>query len=187
MLFLNYYLFICNAIYLLFNTLKHVEDKADFDYLFKEYYPQLYYYAFHLINNMEASKDIASDAFEFIWTNYAKIDKTTAKSYLYVYVRNKCIDYLRHQNVHEQYVQLYIKLTESYTETEYKEYDERMMRIHKAISTLTAHTRHILEECYVRRKKYQEVADELNISVSAVRKHIVKALSVLRKEFAKKE
>lgn len=48
-------------------------------------------------------------------------------------------------------------------------------------------TRHILEECYVRRKKYQEVADELNISVSAVRKHIVKALSVLRKEFAKKE
>lgn len=117
-----------------------MEDKADFDYLFKEYYPQLYYYAFHLINNMEASKDIASDAFEFIWTNYAKIDKTTAKSYLYVYVRNKCIDYLRHQNVHEQYVQLYIKLTESYTETEYKEYDERMMRIHKAISTLTAHT-----------------------------------------------
>ena len=164
-----------------------MEDKADFDYLFKEYYPQLYYYAFHLINNMEASKDIASDAFEFIWTNYAKIDKTTAKSYLYVYVRNKCIDYLRHQNVHEQYVQLYIKLTESYTETEYKEFDERMMRIHKAISTLTAHTRHILEECYVRRKKYQEVADELNISVSAVRKHIVKALSVLRKEFAKKE
>lgn len=38
--------------------LKHVEDKADFDFLFKEYYPQLYYYAFHLINNMEASKDI---------------------------------------------------------------------------------------------------------------------------------
>ena len=49
--------------------LKHVEDKADFDFLFKEYYPQLYYYAFHLINNMEASKDIVSDAFEFIWAN----------------------------------------------------------------------------------------------------------------------
>ena len=72
--------------------LKHVEDKADFDFLFKEYYPQLYYYAFHLINNMEASKDIVSDAFEFIWANYAKIDKATAKSYLYVYVRNKSID-----------------------------------------------------------------------------------------------
>lgn len=164
-----------------------MEDKTDFDFLFKEYYPALYYYAFHLINDMEASKDIASDAFEFIWNNYAKIDKATAKSYLYIYVRNKCIDYLRHQNVHEQYIQLYTKLTETHTETEYKEYDERMLRIQKAISTLTAHTRHILEECYIQRKKYKEVADELNISVSAVRKHIVKALAVIRKEFMENE
>lgn len=163
-----------------------MEDKADFDFLFKEYYTQLYYYAFHLINDMEASKDITSDAFEFIWANYTKIDKATAKSYLYIYVRNKCIDYLRHQKVHEQYVQLYIKLTEPHAETEYQEYDERMLRIQKAISTLTAHTRHILEECYIRKKKYKEVADELNISISAVRKHIVKALSVIRSEFEKK-
>ena len=134
--------------------LKHVEDKADFDFLFKEYYPQLYYYAFHLINNMEASKDIVSDAFEFIWANYAKIDKATAKSYLYVY--------------------------------EYQEQDERMMHISKAMEKLTPHTKHILEECYIQRKKYQEVAEELNISVSAVRKHIVKALQVIREECAKK-
>ena len=50
---------------------------------------------------------------------------------------------------------------------------------------LTPHTRHILEECYIQRKKYQEVAEELNISVSAVRKHIVKALQVIREECAR--
>ena len=148
-----------------------VEDKADFDYLFKEYYPQLYYYAFHLINNMEASKDIVSDAFEFIWNNYAKIDKATAKSYLYVYVRNKSID---------------SELTKTYVETEYQEQDERMLSISRAMEKLTPHTRHILEECYIQRKKYQEVAEDLNISVSAVRKHIVKALQVIREECAKK-
>ena len=38
----------------------------------------------------------------------------------------------------------------------------------------------------IQRKKYQEVAEELNISVSAVRKHIVKALQVIREECAKK-
>ena len=163
-----------------------VEDKADFDYLFKEYYPQLYYYAFHLINNMEASKDIVSDAFEFIWNNYAKIDKATAKSYLYVYDRNKSIDFLRHQNIHEQYIQLYSELTKTYVETEYQEQDERMLSISRAMEKLTPHTRHILEECYIQRKKYQEVAEDLNISVSAVRKHIVKALQVIREECAKK-
>ena len=131
---------------------------------------------------MEASKDIASDAFEFIWANYSKIDKATAKSYLYVYVRNKSIDFLRHQNVHEQCIQVYSELTKSYVETEYKEMDERMLNISKAMEKLTTHTKHILEECYIHRKKYQEVADELNISVSAVRKHIVKALKVIREE-----
>lgn len=166
--------------------LSPVEDKADFDFLFKEYYPQLYYYALHLINNTEASKDIVSDAFEFIWTNYARIDKATAKSYLYIYVRNKSIDFLRHQNIEEQYIQLYSALTEDYAETEYQEQDERMIYIRKAMEKLTPHTRHILEECYIQRKKYQEVAEELNISVSAVRKHIVKALQVIREECAKK-
>ena len=129
--------------------LKHVEDKADFDFLFKEYYPQLYYYAFHLINNMEASKDIVSDAFEFIWANYAKIDKATAKSYLYVYVRNKSIDFLRHQNTHEQYVQIYSELTKSYVETEYQEQDERMIHAYqqgngKTDSTYQAYFRRML-------------------------------------------
>lgn len=164
-----------------------MEDKADFDFLFKEYYPQLYMYAFHLIDNLEASKDITSDAFEFIWKNYEKIDKATAKSYLYVHVRNRCIDFLRHQSIHDQYIRLCQELTRDYVETEYKELDERMLRIRKAMQKLTPHTRHILEECYVQRKKYREVAEELDISVSAVRKHIVKALETIRNEFAKKE
>lgn len=172
--------------FIYYSILLRVKDKTGIDILFKEYYPQHYYYAFHLINNMEASKDIVSDAFEFIWNNYAKIDKATAKSYLYVYVRNKSIDFLRHQNIHEQYIQLYSELTKTYVETEYQEQDERMLSISRAMEKLTPHTRHILEECYIQRKKYQEVAEDLNISVSAVRKHIVKALQVIREECAKK-
>ena len=65
---------------------------------------------------MEA-KGYCQRRLEFIWANYAKIDKATAKSYLYVYVRNKSIDFLRHQNTHEQYVQIYSELTKSYVET----------------------------------------------------------------------
>ena len=101
-------------------------------------------------------------------------------------VRNKSIDFLRHQNIHEQYIQLYSELTKTYVETEYQEQDERMLSISRAMEKLTPHTRHILEECYIQRKKYQEVAEDLNISVSAVRKHIVKALQVIREECAKK-
>ena len=59
------------------------------------------------------------------------------------------------------------------------------MKIQKVLDGMTPHTRHILEECYLHEKKYKEVAAELNISISAVRKHIVKALKAIREEFAK--
>ena len=40
-----------------------------------------------------------------------------------------------------------------------------------------------MEECYFNRKKYAEVAEMLNISPSAVNKHVMKALRLLREEF----
>lgn len=163
-----------------------MEDKTDFDQLFKQYYPQLYYYAFSMVNSIEASKDIASDAFESVWQNFAQINKETAKAYLFTFVRNKCIDYLRHQSVHEQYTELYAEITQQYVEQEYKEMDEQTAAIRQAMKKLTPHTRHILEECYIQRKKYQEVADELNISISAVKKHIIKALRIIREECTNK-
>ena len=159
-----------------------MENKIEFDQLFKQYYPQLYYYAFSFVNSIETSKDIASDAFESVWQNFSQINKGTVKAYLYTFVRNRCIDYLRHQNIHEQYVELYTDITQHYVEQEYNEMDERVTSIRRAMQKLTPHTRHILEECYVQRKKYQEVADELNISTNAVKKHIIKALQVIRTE-----
>ena len=150
-----------------------MEDFADFDFFFKEYYVPLYSYAHSLINNWEVSRDIASDAFEYIWKNFDRIEKATAKSYLFIYVRNRSIDYLRHQDIHYAYAEFSQKLYENYTEVEFKEQDERMVKIQ------------ILEECYLHEKKYKEVAAELNISISAVRKHIVKALKAIREEFAK--
>ena len=100
---------------------------------------------------------------------------------------NLCIDYIRHLQVHEQYAQFCLSMTSEETDSDFLEEEENQQRLRKVIRILTPRTRHILEECYIRKKKYQEVADELEISVSAVRKHIMKALQAMRDEFAKKE
>ena len=103
-----------------------MEDFADFDFFFKEYYVSLYSYAHSLINNWEVSRDIASDAFEYIWKNFDRIEKATAKSYLFIYVRNRAIDYLRHQDIHYAYAEFSQKLYENYTEVQgaRRAYDE---------------------------------------------------------------
>lgn len=164
-----------------------MEELADFDAFFKEYYVALYSYVHSIINNWEASRDIASDAFEYIWKNYGRIEKSTAKSYLFIYVRNRAIDYLRHQDIRSLYAEMAFKLDEQFTETEYQEQDYRMHRVRQVMDSLTPYTRHILEECYLNEKKYKDVAEELHISVSAVRKHIVKALKLIREACVKEK
>ena len=60
--------------------------------------------------------------------------------------------------------------------------DSLVLRIRKAMEKLTPYNYQILEACYIHNKKYKEVAEELNVSVAAIHKNIVKALRILREE-----
>lgn len=164
-----------------------MDELSDFDFLFKEYYVSLCSFAYTLIYDKEASRDIVSDAFEYVWKNFNKIEKATVKSYLFLYVRNRSIDYLRHQDIRHNYAEIFIKLEAAHTEIEFNEQDERIARIQKALDNLSPQTRHVLEECYLREKKYKEVAAEMGFSIGAVQKHIVKALKIIRAEIAKEK
>jgi RNA polymerase sigma-70 factor (ECF subfamily) len=63
------------------------------------------------------------------------------------------------------------------------EREERIRRIEAFIEQLKDPTKTILKECYYENKKYQEVAENFGISISGVKKHIMKALKMLREEF----
>lgn len=59
----------------------------------------------------------------------------------------------------------------------YSEDDERLKDINAVIDTLRPKTRLVLQECYINRKSYKELADELEISTSGVKHHTVPASS----------
>lgn len=75
-----------------------METNTEFDEIFRLYYSQLFSYALQMINDQEECHDIVSSAYEYIWANFKKIKKESAKTYLYTIVKTKCINYLRHQN-----------------------------------------------------------------------------------------
>ena len=60
-----------------------MDDRATFDKMFNEWYAQFVYFAYYFINDAEVCRDIVSDAFEYLWRNYEKIEEATAKTYLY--------------------------------------------------------------------------------------------------------
>mgnify|MGYP001050460928 FL=1 len=160
-------------------------NKTGFEASFKEKYSQAYFLALRILHDDEASKDVVADAFELVWrrTQQEKIENISA--YLMMSVRNVCLDYIRKLNVRSHYVQASVQATEQtiHNPDYWDVREDKIQAIMGSLDELTPRTRQILKLCYVERKKYREVAVELQISESAVKKHIMQALSYMRQKF----
>lgn len=168
-----------------FGCTKTQMDRNCFEAFFKEKYSQAYFLALRILHDDEASKDVVADAFEMVWRKLQqeKVENTT--SYLMTAVKNVCLDYIRKQNIRSRYVQASVQSTEPFTQhpDNWDVREEKIQAIMLSLDELTPRTRQILKLCYVERKKYREVALELDISESAVKKHIMQALSYMRQKF----
>ncbi len=159
--------------------MKHLTTDL-FNSLYRESYEQLFYHAYGFTEDAEACRDILSDVFERLWTNRKRIAPDTARSYLYQCVRNECIDFVRKQQLSRQYESYIKESANADVAVAPEEIDERLTLVKSTIEEMPPKTRQVLEECYFNNKKYKEVADNLDVSVNAVKKHIVKALALLR-------
>ena len=167
--------------------LERTRYKYEFEQVYKDNYARLYYYAFEFISDAEICKDIVNDVFEKVWSQFESLQQETITAYLYANVRNKCIDHLRHSQVEEQYADFYRAITQEEADNGFSEREERIARIEKVIEDLTDPTKTILKECYYENKKYKEVADEFGMSINGIKKHIMKALRLIREEFGIKK
>ena len=71
------------------------------------------------------------------------------------------------------------------TDDTLREHEERLNAAMRVVETLKEPTRTILIRCYIDGKMYKEVAEEMGVSISMIKKHIGKALQMLA-EFRQK-
>ena len=71
-------------------------DMKAFERLFVSLYPGLCNIANHYLNNEMLSKDVAQDAFIKWWNKREDFrDFAAVKSFLYITIRNQCLNYIR--------------------------------------------------------------------------------------------
>jgi len=150
-----------------------------FERFFKENYSKFCFYALRFLNDEDTCRDIVSSGFEYVWANYGLKDVDNWSRYMLSFIRNKCIDTLRHDAVRKKYAD-FCMAAASQNSDDFNAQEERLTLMQGIIDTLSPKTRLVLQECFLNKKKYKEVADELEVSVSAVHKHIMKALKTLR-------
>lgn len=99
------------------------------------------------------------------------------QAYIRQMLKNKCLDHLRREEVKGKYIEFYKRMASLDYDTYY---EDQMERIYKIIDDMPPPTGIILMEVFLKKKRYKEVAEEMGISTSTVKKHICKALKQLR-------
>ena len=151
-----------------------------YERLFREKYEQLYYFAYDYVVDEEVARDIVSEVFVEIWKKRYNIDTVKLNAYLHMAVRNRCLDHLRHEKRKNHFEEAYPNLYSEVDDESWKEREERITELQKAIRQLPERTQWVLEQRYHFHRSYQELADELGISLNGMKKLMSRTFTQLR-------
>ena len=158
-------------------------DKNRFKEVFKEYYNPLCNFASSIIKDRKVAQDVVQDVFTKLWAkrNELKI-KTSEKSYLFQAVKNRAFELLRKRE-HEANVDLSM-YSETYDQNNNIEEQANKFMLKEYLYNSIRQLPPKCQEIFVLNKvnglTYNEIADELEISVKTVENQIGKAYRKLR-------
>jgi len=150
--------------------------------LFRRYQRALCSHAARYVYSREVAEDIVSDVFCKFWkTNAYQSVTSSFRYYLFRSVRNEAYSYLRSEFT--QLDSLDHNLTESAIglRPDYiTQYEETFNRVKELVEELPPQCRKIFLMSRFEGKRYQEIADELGLSIKTVEVHMGKGLSFMR-------
>jgi len=161
-----------------------VDSEQEFERLFKEHFKSLYAYAFTILKNEAIAEEIVQNVFFKVWEKKVPDTiQTSLKAYLYKAVYHESLNYLKHQKIKAQY-QLHV-MHQSKNQMDQSASRKMMLKeleekLRDAMNALPQQCRTIFQMSRFDGLKYQEIADQLGISVKTVENQMGKALKQLR-------
>ncbi|MDR1644427.1 MAG: RNA polymerase sigma-70 factor [Tannerellaceae bacterium] len=155
-----------------------------FSLLCTAYYKEMVVFGRRYLHQQTVCEDIVQSVFTNLWNDRKVLAiETSLKSYLFVSVRNRCLDEIRRRDSVHAY-QIYIlscaPREELNTENDILHAD-LCLHLEKALRKLPEINREVFELNRFKGLKYREIAHLLNISERMVETLIEKALLLLRK------
>ncbi|WP_329905468.1 RNA polymerase sigma-70 factor [Porphyromonas pogonae] len=161
-----------------------MQDKERFKELFYDHYARLCHIALKMIPNKDTCEDIVQECFLNLWEKHRLDNVSNPGAYLTLVVRNRCIDYLRQKNSDISFDDNISLHEHDIVEESYEEKPDAVKIISQALSLLPPKCREIFELSKIKRKTYQEIANELNLSIKTIENQMGKAIKIIR-QFAK--
>lgn len=163
-------------------------DMAAFDSVYRTYAPRLYRFAIHLLKNASDAEGIVQEVFLKLWQARSGINlHSSFESYLFTITHNTVVSQLRKRASEKKFVE-YVRSIQSpqatgdvIAELELVEMQEAIQRI---VDELPARQQEVFRLSREKGLTYQEIAQELQLSVNTVENHMGRALKYIRSQLS---
>jgi len=160
-------------------------NKIVFDFVFHYYYSGLCAYCERITGSQQAAEDIVQDLFVYLWLKHYKINITSSlKNYLFTSVKNRAIDYIKHEKIKVDKLNSLSNPDGSTNNLSSLWFAESELQeiVEKGLEKLTPCCREIFQLSRFEGLKNQEIAEKLSISKRTVELQVSNALKILRSE-----
>lgn len=160
-------------------------DTVVFNYIFNYYYSSLCAFSLQYTRDRNAAEDMVQDFFVYVWKEGPHLQiNSSLKSYLFVSIKNRCLDFEKHRKVTEKYKAL-ICIAAEHEDNSFEHYfaeSELRQVIEKSLSKLPPRCREVFELSRFTGLSNQKISDRLGISKRTIELQISNSLKILRKE-----
>jgi RNA polymerase sigma-70 factor (family 1) len=163
-------------------SFQHGEEKG-FTWFFNALYPALLYYAFRIVRDKAAAKEIVEESFIKLWERHATFNHhKMIKSWLYSTVHQYCVEWkCKHQNGIESNQQKNLQENTEIHVMQNLIRTEVAREMHNAITNLPPRCQEVFKLIYIQGKTIKQVAMEMQLSVHTIKNHRARGLTLLKR------
>ena len=164
-------------------------DEKAFRLLYDCHYVLLCRFANQILNNAALAEEVVDDVIFYLWEHRSEVEiRYSIRAYLMRAVRNRCLNELQSQSHREELHLSSFLSPESMDFLDFLFVDDKQPleqeledELKRSIDELPLECRRVFYKSRFEQKKYEEIAEELGISVNTVKYHIKNALAFLQK------
>lgn len=142
---------------------------------------RIYGYLLKIVRNPEDAEDLTQEVFLAFYRRMNNIKKPAYRSYLFQTAYHKALNHIKKQKKDKEYPQDDLNYVAAPENNEDEDWERKNQIISVALAKLPPKYAILLELQYYQQLSYKEIADTLNLSVSAVDSRLVRAKKKLKK------
>ena len=149
--------------------------------IFEKYHTRLCYFASTFLATDQDAEDVVQEAFAKLWQRREYFpDLNSIKAFLYITVKNRCLNIYKHGKVVRKYEGSLEEEWESDAMIRIIE-SEVLENVFQALEKLPAGCRNVLHLSYFEGMKHKDIAHHLQVSVNTVKTQKTRGLHLLKR------